>query len=87
MTLNYIWLGFFISALLIGVAKLVGGDATVFGAMTQATFDSAKTGFEISIGLTGVLTLWLGLMKVGEAGGAIAILSRIVSPFFRRLFP
>ncbi|MBL0938943.1 MAG: spore maturation protein [Gemmatimonadaceae bacterium] len=87
MTLNYIWLGFFISALLIGVVKLIGGDATVFGAMTQATFDSAKTGFEISIGLTGVLTLWLGLMKVGEAGGAIAVVSRIVSPFFRRLFP
>jgi len=87
MTLNYIWLGFFLTALLVGVVKLIGGDASAFGAMTQATFDSAKTGFDISIGLTGVLTLWLGLMKVGEAGGAIAVLAKIVSPFFRRLFP
>ncbi len=87
MTLNYIWLGFFLSALLVGVVKLLGGDTAVFGAMTQATFDSAKTGFDISIGLAGVLTLWLGLMKVGEAGGAIAILARLVNPFFRRLFP
>ncbi|MBL0892346.1 MAG: spore maturation protein [Gemmatimonadaceae bacterium] len=87
MTLNYIWLGFFLTALLVGVVKLLGGDASAFGAMTQATFDSAKTGFDISIGLTGVLTLWLGLMKVGEAGGAIGVLAKIVSPFFRRLFP
>jgi len=87
MTLNYIWLGFFLTALLVGVVKLIGGDASAFGAMTQATFDSAKTGFDISIGLTGVLTLWLGLMKVGEAGGAIAVLAKVVSPFFRRLFP
>jgi len=87
MTLNYIWLGFFLSALVVGLVKLVGGDTAVFGAMTQATFDSAKTGFDISIGLTGVLTLWLGLMKVGEVGGAIAILARLVNPFFRRLFP
>lgn len=87
MTLNYIWLGFFLTALLVGVVKLLGGDASAFGAMTQATFDSAKTGFDISIGLTGVLTLWLGLMKVGEAGGAIGVVAKIVSPFFRRLFP
>jgi spore maturation protein SpmA len=87
MTLNYIWLGFFLTALLVGVVKLLGGDASAFAAMTQATFDSAKTGFDISIGLTGVLTLWLGLMKVGEAGGAIGVLAKIVSPFFRRLFP
>ncbi len=87
MTLNYIWLGFFLVALVVGLVKLVGGDTAVFGAMTQATFDSAKTGFEISLGLTGVLTLWLGLMKVGEAGGAIGVLAKVVSPFFRRLFP
>ncbi|WP_291158327.1 nucleoside recognition domain-containing protein [Gemmatimonas sp. UBA7669] len=87
MTLNYIWLGFFLTALLVGVVKLLGGDASAFAAMTQATFDSAKTGFDISIGLTGVLTLWLGLMKVGEAGGAIGVVAKIVSPFFRRLFP
>lgn len=87
MTLNYIWLGFFLTALLVGVVKLLGGDASAFAAMTQATFDSAKTGFDISIGLTGVLTLWLGLMKVGEAGGAIGVVAKIVSPFVRRLFP
>ncbi len=87
MTLNYIWLSFFLVSLVVGLVKLVGGDTAVFASMTQATFDSAKTGFEISLGLTGVLTLWLGLMKVGEEGGAIAVLARVVSPFFRRLFP
>lgn len=87
MTLNYIWLAFFLVSLVVGLVKLVGGDTAVFGAMTQATFDSAKTAFEISIGLTGVLTLWLGLMKVGEAGGAIGVMAKLVSPFVRRLFP
>lgn len=87
MTLNYIWLAFFLVSLVVGLVKLLGGDTAVFGAMTQATFDSAKTAFEISIGLTGVLTLWLGLMKVGEAGGAIGVMAKLVSPFFRRLFP
>jgi len=87
VTLNYIWLSFFLVSLLVGLVKLAGGDTTVFSAMTQATFDSAKTGFEISLGLTGVLTLWLGLMKVGEAGGAIGVLAKVVNPFFRRLFP
>lgn len=87
MTLNYIWLGFFLVSLVVAVVRLIGGDTAVFGDMTQATFDSAKTGFDISIGLTGVLTLWLGLMKVGEAGGAIGVMARVVSPFFRRLFP
>lgn len=87
MTLNYIWLAFFLISLVVGLVKLIGGDVTVFSAMTQATFDSAKTGFDISIGLTGVLTLWLGLMKVGEAGGAIGVMAKVVSPFFRRLFP
>ncbi len=87
MTLNYIWLSFFLVSLVVAVVKLIGGDTAVFAAMTQATFDSAKTAFDISIGLTGVLTLWLGLMKVGEAGGAIGFMARVVSPFFRRLFP
>jgi spore maturation protein SpmA len=87
VTLNYIWLAFFLVSLVVGLVKLAGGDTAVFGAMTQATFDSAKTGFDISIGLTGVLTLWLGLMKVGEAGGAIGVMAKLVSPFFRRLFP
>jgi spore maturation protein SpmA len=87
MTLNYIWLAFFLVSLVVGLVKLIGGDTAVFSAMTQATFDSAKTAFEISLGLTGVLTLWLGIMKVGEAGGAIGVMARVVSPFFRRLFP
>jgi spore maturation protein SpmA len=88
MTLNYIWLAFFLISLVVALVKLVTtGDATAFTAMVSATFDSAKTAFEISIGLTGVLTLWLGLMKVGEAGGAIGVMARLVSPFFRRLFP
>lgn len=88
MTLNYIWLGFFLIALVVGLVKLVVfGDTAVFTSMVTATFDSAKTGFEISIGLTGVLTLWLGLMKVGERGGAIGAMAFVVRPFFRRLFP
>ncbi|GMV11185.1 MAG TPA: nucleoside recognition domain-containing protein [Gemmatimonadaceae bacterium] len=88
MTLNYIWLAFFLIALVVGAVKLVFlGDTAVFTSMVQATFDSAKTGFEISLGLTGVLTLWLGLMKVGERGGAIGAMATVVRPFFRRLFP
>ncbi len=88
MTLNYIWLAFFLIALVVGAVKLVAfGDTAVFTSMVQATFDSAKTAFEISLGLTGVLTLWLGLMKVGEKGGAIGAMATVVRPFFRRLFP
>lgn len=88
MTLNYIWLAFFLIALAVGTVKLVAfGDTAIFTSMVQATFDSAKTGFEISLGLTGVLTLWLGLMKVGERGGAIGAMAAVVRPFFRRLFP
>lgn len=88
MTLNYIWLAFFLVSLVVGLTKLIFfGDTMVFTTMVQATFDSAKTGFEISLGLTGVLTLWLGLMKVGEKGGAIGAMATVVRPFFRRLFP
>src|SRR6266540_4260045 len=69
MVLNYIWVGFFLIALIVGLVRLIGfGDTAVFTNMVTSTFDSAKTGFEISLGLTGVLTLWLGLMKVGEQG-------------------
>jgi len=88
MVLNYIWVGFFLIALVVGLVRLIFlGDTEVFTAMVNSTFEMAKTGFEISLGLTGVLTLWLGLMKVGEAGGAIDVLARGVKPFFRRLFP
>jgi spore maturation protein SpmA len=88
MVLNYIWVGFFLIALVVGLARLtLLGDTQVFTDMVNSTFEMATTGFDISIGLTGVLTLWLGLMKVGERGGAIAVLATLVRPFFRRLFP
>jgi len=88
MVLNYLFIAFFLIALLVGAVKLVVfGDTEVFTAMVNATFEMAKTGFEISLGLTGVLTLWLGLMRVGERGGAINALARVVRPFFRRIFP
>lgn len=88
MVLNYIWVAFFLIALVVGLVRLIAfGDTEVFTTMVNSTFDTAKTGFEISLGLTGVLTLWLGLMKVGEQGGAIGALGTVTRPFFRRLFP
>jgi spore maturation protein SpmA len=88
MVLNYIWVAFFLIAFVVALIKLiVFNDVTVFPAMLKSTFDSAKTGFEISIGLAGVMSLWLGLMRIGEKGGMVPILSRIVGPFFSRLFP
>ena len=88
MVLNVIWIGFFLVAFLVAAAKLVFlGDREVFTAMVNSTFEMAKVGFDISLGLTGVLTLWLGLMKVGEKGGVIDGLSRVVRPFFHRIFP
>jgi spore maturation protein SpmA len=88
MILNYIWVAFFLIAFVVAIIKLIFfQDMQVFPEMMKSTFDMAKTGFEISIGLTGVMTLWLGLMKIGERGGIIPILSRLVGPFFSRLFP
>jgi spore maturation protein SpmA len=88
MILNYIWVAFFLIAFVVAIIKLIFfQDMHVFPEMMKSTFDMAKTGFEISIGLTGVMTLWLGLMKIGERGGIIPILSRLVGPFFSRLFP
>lgn len=88
MVLNYIWIFFFVAAFIVALFKLVlDGDTQVFGAMMKATFDMSRTGFEISLGLTGVLTFWMGMMKIGERGGAVAIMSRLINPFFRRLFP
>jgi spore maturation protein SpmA len=88
MVLNYIWVSFFLVAFVVALIKLiVFQDVTVFPAMLQSTFDMAKTGFEISIGLAGVMSLWLGLMKIGEKGGMVPILSKFVGPFFSRLFP
>jgi len=88
MVLNYLFIAFFLVALVVGLVKLIFlGDTEIFTAMVNSTFEMAKTGFEISLGLTGVLTLWLGLMRVGERGGAISALARVVRPFFQRIFP
>lgn len=88
MVLNYIWFAFFIIAFVFAsISAFVLGDASVFSRMVQSTFDMAKLGFELSLGLTGVMTLWLGIMKIGEQGGVIQVLSKIVSPFFSKLMP
>ena len=88
MALNYIWIGFFLISFLVALFRLIWlGDTEVFPAMGKSTFEMAKTGFEISIYLTGVMALWLGFMKIGEQGGVVSGLSRLVGPFFRRLFP
>ena len=87
MVLNYIWIFFFAVAFIVALFRLViGGDTEVFSAMMTSTFDMSKTGFEISLGLTGVLTLWMGIMKIGERG-AVQVMSGMINPFFRRLFP
>lgn len=88
MVLNYIWIAFFVIAFVIAVFRLVFmGDVSVFPAMIDSTFSSSKTAFEISLGLTGVLSLWLGVMKIGERGGVVNVLARLLSPVFTRLFP
>ena len=88
MVLNYIWIAFFIIAFVIAVVKLVFfGDFDVFPAMMDSTFSSSKTAFEISLGLTGELSLWLGIMKIGEKGGVVSVLARVLSPVFAKLFP
>lgn len=88
MVLNYIWIGFIIIAFVIALAKLIFlGDVTVFPALIDSTFASSKTAFEISLGLTGVLSLWLGIMKIGERGRVVNVLARALSPVFTRLFP
>ena len=88
MVLNYIWIAFFLVAFAIALVKLVFfGDFDVFPTMMDSTFASSKTAFEISLGLTGVLTLWLGIMKIGEKGGVVNALARVLSPVFTKLFP
>lgn len=88
MVLNYIWLAFFLVAFVIAAFRLiVMGDTAVFPSMIDSTFEMSKTAFEISLGLTGVLTLWLGIMKVGERGGVVALVAKVLSPVFVRLFP
>ena len=88
MVLNYIWIAFFLIAFVVAAVKLVfWGDLEVFPAMMDSTFSSSKTAFEISLGLTGVLSLWLGVMKIGEKGGVVNVLARLLSPVFTKLFP
>ncbi|MBQ7988421.1 MAG: hypothetical protein IJ253_07915 [Bacteroidaceae bacterium] len=87
MVLNYIWISFFFIAFLIALVQLMLGNTDVFPAIMSSTFDSAKTAFEISIGLTGVLSLWMGVMKIGERSGLVDRMSRLLSPLMVRLFP
>ena len=88
MVLNYIWVGFFVVAFVVALGQLIfAGNTEIFTQLVQATFDSSKTAFEISLGLTGVLAFWLGIMKIGEQSGLINTLARWLSPVFCRLFP
>ncbi len=88
MVLNYIWITFFVVAFAIALVRLVFmGDAEIFPAIMNSTFSSAETAFKISLGLTGVLSLWLGIMRIGEKGGVVNVFARLLSPVFCRLFP
>ena len=88
MVLNYIWIAFFLTAFIVATARLLfSGDTEVFPAIINSTFDSSKTAFDISLGLTGVLSLWMGIMRIGEQGGVIGLFSRLLSPLFTKLFP
>lgn len=87
MVLNYIWIGFFLISFFVAVVRLAMGDIEVFPEMMNNTFSSARTAFDISIGLTGTLCLWMGIMKIGEKGGLVNAISRLLSPVFTRLFP
>ena len=88
MVLNYIWIAFFLTAFIVAVVRLIFlGDTEVFPAIINSSFDSSRTAFEISLGLTGVLSLWMGIMRIGEQGGVIGVFSRLLSPLFTKLFP
>ena len=88
MALNYIWISFFLIGFLVALGKLIfTGNTQIFNDLVNSVFTNAKTGFEISLGLTGALTLWMGLLKVGEKGGVVAILGRAIGPLFQKLFP
>lgn len=88
MVLNYIWIAFFVIAFIVALVRLIfWGDLEVFPAIINSTFESSKTAFDISLGLTGILSLWLGIMKIGEQGGVINLFSRILGPLFSKLFP
>ncbi len=87
MALNYVWISFFLVAFLIAIIKTILGDLTVFSDLTKSIFDNGKLGFELSIGLTGALAFWLGIMKIGEKAGVVNFLSKLLNPFFSRIFP
>lgn len=87
MALNYIWIAFFLIAFIFGIISLLMGDTTIFEKMVKATFESSETAFTTSLNLTGVLALWLGIMKIGEQAGIVNVLARMLSPFLSKLFP
>jgi spore maturation protein SpmA len=88
MALNYIWIAFFIIGFIVALGQLIfSGNTQIFNDLVNSVFSNAKTGFEISLGLTGALTLWMGLLKVGEKGGVVAHLGRFMGPLFEKLFP
>ena len=87
MVLNYIWISFFIIAFLVALAKTMMGDLDIFSLVVNSIFERAELGFKLSIGLTGIMALWLGIMRIGEKGGAIHVISKIFAPLFRKLFP
>ncbi|HNW51406.1 MAG TPA: nucleoside recognition domain-containing protein [Prolixibacteraceae bacterium] len=88
MALNYVWISFFLIAFVIAIFKLIFfQDYSIFSSLVTAMFDSAKTGFEVSLGMTGVLTFWMGIMRIGEQGGIVKVLSKVIGPFFQKLFP
>ena len=88
MVLNYVWSGFFVIAMIVALIKyFIFNDQLIFETLVSGIFDSAKTGFEISLALTGIMTLFLCILKIGEEAGAIRFMSRIIGPFFNKLFP
>ncbi len=88
MALNYIWIAFFLIGFIVALGQLIfAGNTQIFNDLVNSVFSNAKTGFEISLGLTGALTLWMGLLKVGEKGGVVAILGKLIGPLFEKLFP
>jgi len=85
--LNRVWISFILVGFAAALLQVLQGDLEVFGRILNGLFDSARTGFEISLGLVGVMSLWLGIMKIGENGGLIQLFGRLLEPFFRRIFP
>lgn len=87
MVLNYIWIAFFLAGFGVALIRLMQGDLMIFSQVLGGIFDTAKTGFDISLGLVGVMSLWLGIMKIGENAGVIQLFARAIAPFFTRIFP